>query len=177
LKKRNRNGNRFLQKDCLKTAIFHQPSANHIRELAKQPRYDFDLEIIIKDNIRINDRVVPGLLKKLEDVVVERRKEEEEEREARAEQTRGTPAAVRKGRFVSKEEIQMAKSYPISRILGNKKLVFCPFHKDDVPSLSINHQKNLWRCFGCGRSGNVIQLVMKLEGLDFRDAVRRLDLG
>jgi hypothetical protein len=39
--------------------------ANHIRELAKQPRYDFDLDIIIKDNIRINDRVVPGLLKKL----------------------------------------------------------------------------------------------------------------
>jgi DNA primase len=74
-----------------------------------------------------------------------------------------------------KEEIQMAKSYPISRILGSKKLVFCPLHKDDVPSLSINHQKNLWRCFGCGRrSGNVIQLVMNLEGLDFRDAVRRL---
>jgi hypothetical protein len=149
---------------------------NHIRELAKQPRYDFDLEIIIKDNIRINDRVVPSLLKKLEDLVVERRKEEEEERETRAKRIRRAPAAEKNGRFVSKEEIQMAKSYPISRILGGKKLVFCPFHKDDVSSLSINHQKNLWRCFGCGRSGNVIQLVMKLEGLDFRDAVRRLDL-
>ncbi len=148
--------------------------ANHIRELAKQPRYDFDLDIIIKDNIRINDRIVPGFLKKLEDVVVERRKEEEEERKTRVEQMRREPAAEKNGRFVSEEEIQKAKSYPISRILGSKKLVFCPLHKDDVPSLSINHQKNLWRCFGCGRSGNVIQLVMKLEGLDFRDAVRRL---
>ncbi|MCX9085520.1 MAG: CHC2 zinc finger domain-containing protein [Candidatus Methanoperedens sp.] len=148
--------------------------ANHIRQLAKQPRYDFDLDIIIKDNIRINDRVVPGLLKNLEDVVVERRKEEGEERESRAVQMRRAPAAEKNGRFVSKEEIQMAKSYPISRILGNKKLVFCPLHKDDVPSLSINHQKNLWRCFGCGRSGNVIQLVMEMEGICFMAAVRKL---
>jgi CHC2 zinc finger len=148
--------------------------ANHIRELAKQPRYDVDLDIIIKDNIRINDRVVPSLLKKLEDVVVERRKEEEEERETRAEQMRRAPAAEKNGSFVSKEEIHRAKSYPISRILGSKKLVFCPLHKDDVPSLSINHQKNLWRCFGCRRSGNVIQLVMEMEGISFTTAVRRV---
>jgi DNA primase len=148
--------------------------ANYIRELAKQPRYDIDLDIIIKDNIRINDRVVPSLLKKLEDVVVKRRKEEEEGRKTRAEQMRGTPAVKKNRRFVSKDEIQMAKSHPISRILGSKKLVFCPIHKDDVPSLSINHQKNLWRCFGCGRSGNVIQLVMEMEGINFMAAVKRL---
>jgi len=148
--------------------------ANHIMELAKQPRYDFDLDIIIKDNIRINDRVVPSLLKKLEDVVVERRKEEEEEREAMVGQMKRKPAVVRNGRFVSKEEIQMAKSYPISRILGSKKFVLCPLHKDDVPSLSINQQKNLWRCFGCGRSGNVIQLVMETEGISFTTAVKTL---
>ncbi len=88
---------------------------NHIRQLAKQPRYDIDLDIIVKDNIRINDRVVPGLLRKLEAVVVERRKEEEEEREARAEQMRRTPAAEKNGRFVSEEEIRTAKSYPILR--------------------------------------------------------------
>jgi hypothetical protein len=148
--------------------------AIHIRQLAKQPRYDFDLDIIIKDNIRINDRVVPSLLKKLEDVVVERRKEEEEGRESRAGQMMRKPVAVRSGRFVSKEEIQMAKSYPISRILGSKKLVFCPFHKDEVPSLSINHQKNLWKCFGCGKGGNVIQLVMEMEGMGFKAAVKKL---
>jgi hypothetical protein len=156
------------------TARDVRKGANYISDLAKQPRYDFDLDIIIKDNIRINDRVVPSLLKKLEDVVVEKRKEEEEEREAKAGQMRRKPAAEKNVRFVSKEEIQMAKSYPISRILGSKKLVFCPLHKDDVRSLSINHQKNLWRCFGCGRSGNVIQLVIEMEGIGFMAAVRRL---
>jgi DNA primase len=68
----------------------------------------------------------------------------------------------------------MAKSYPISRILSSKKLVFCPLHKDDVPSLSINHQKNLWKCFGRGKDGNVIQLVMEMEGISFTTAVRKL---
>ena len=156
------------------TARDFSRGTNHIRDLAKQSRCDFDLDIIIQDNIRINDRVVPSLLKKLEDVVVERRKEEEEEREARAGQMKRNQAVEKNGRFVSKEEIQMAKSYPISRILGGKKLVFCQLHKDDVPSLSINHQKNLWRCFGCGKDGNVIQLVMGMEGINFTTAVRRL---
>jgi hypothetical protein len=148
--------------------------ANHIRELAKQPRYDFDLDIIIKDNIRINDRVVPSLLKKLEDVVVERRKEEEKERKTRAEKLKTSPVAVMGGKYVTKEEIQNARSYPIANILGNRGLRTCPFHDDQVPSLSVTHEKNLWRCFACGRSGNVIQLVMEMEGINFATAVRRL---
>jgi hypothetical protein len=112
------------------------------------------------------------LLRKLEAVVVEMRKEEEEERKAR-EQMRRTTGAEKNGRFVSEKEIQMARSYPISRILGSKKLVFYPLHKDDVSSLSINHQKNQWRCFGCGKDENVIQLVMEMEGINFTTAVRR----
>jgi hypothetical protein len=148
--------------------------ANHIRELAKQPRYDFDLDIIIKDNIRINDRVVPSLLKKLEDVVVERRKEEEKERKAMAEKLKTSPAAVMGEKYVTKEEIQKARSYSIASILGNKRLRTCPFHDDQVPSLSVNHKKNLWQCFACNRSGNVIQLVMEMEGINFTTAVRIL---
>ncbi len=74
------------------------------------------LDIIIKDNIRINDRVVPSLLKKLEVVVVEKRKEEEEEREARAEQMNRTPASEKNRRFVSEKEIQKE-----SQVLPNLK--------------------------------------------------------
>jgi len=147
---------------------------NHIRQLAKQPRYDIDLDIIIKDNIRINDKVVPDLLSKLELRVIDMRKEEEEEKEARAAQVRAAPAAVRGGKYVTEEEIQKSRSYPIASILGNRKLRTCPFHDDQIPSLSVNHEKNLWRCFACGRSGNVIQLVMEMEGISFTTAVRWL---
>ncbi|MDO8726388.1 MAG: CHC2 zinc finger domain-containing protein, partial [Candidatus Methanoperedens sp.] len=102
-------------------------------------------------------------------LVIERKEEAEETKSKliirKSQNTRG---------FVTQEQIQRARSYPISKILGKKKLVVCPFHNDAVPSLSIDHERGLWHCFGCSRSGNVIQLVMKLEGLDFRDAVRRL---
>ena len=148
--------------------------ANYIRELAKRPRYDFDLDIIIKDNIRINDKVVPDLLRKLERRIIDMRKEEEGEKEARAALLKTSPVVVMRGKYVTKEEIQKAKSYPIANILGNRGSRTCPFHDDQVPSLSVNHDKNLWRCFACGRSGNVIQLVMDMEGINFTTAVKGL---
>ncbi len=141
----------------------------YIRRLAQEPRTDFDLEGRIKVNIRSNSATVPGLLRALEKVVIERR---EEAGETKPESESNRIYTFRG--FVTKEQIRKARSYPISRILGKKKLALCPFHNDVVPSLSIDHERGLWHCFGCSRSGNVIQLVMKLEGLDFRDAVRRL---
>jgi hypothetical protein len=149
-------------------------SEGYIRNLARQPRYDIDLDIIIKDNIRINDRVVPDLLRKLELRVIDMRKEEEEEKEARVSQLRASQAAVRGDKYVTGDQIQKARSYPIASILGNRSLRTCPFHDDQVPSLSVDHKKNLWRCFACSRSGNVIQLVMEMEGINFTTAVRWL---
>jgi CHC2 zinc finger len=149
-------------------------SEGYIRNLARQPRYDIDLDIIIKDNIRINDKVVPDLLRKLELRLIDMRKEEEEEKEARVAQLKVSPAAVRGSRYVTEEEIQKARSYPIASILGNRRLRTCPFHDDQVPSLSVNHKKNLWRCFACSRNGNVIQLVMEMESINFTTAVRWL---
>jgi len=149
-------------------------SEGYIRNLARQPRYDIDLDIIIKDNIRINDRVVPDLLRKLELRVIDMRKKEEEEKEARATQVRASSAAVRGGKYVTEDQIQKARSYPIASILGNRRLMTCPFHDDQVPSLSVDHKKNLWQCFACSRSGNVIQLVMEMEGINFTTAVRWL---
>jgi hypothetical protein len=64
-----------------------------LKVYADERRFIKILDVIIKDNIRINDRVVPGLLKKLEAVVVERREEEEEEREARAKLTEENPGS------------------------------------------------------------------------------------
>ena len=50
----------------------------------------------------------------------------------------------------------------------------CPFHNEKTPSYSIDRDKQLFHCFGCGASGNFVQLVMRLEGLDYKDAVRQL---
>ena len=58
---------------------------------------------------------------------------------------------------------------------GKDYLGHCPFHDDKTPSLVISPDKNLWHCLGaCDEGGDVIQWVMKREGLSFRDAVALL---
>ncbi len=44
--------------------------------------------------------------------------------------------------------------------------VACPFHDDNEPSCSINKEKGIFRCFGCETSGNVLDFVCEMEGLD-----------
>jgi DNA primase len=50
----------------------------------------------------------------------------------------------------------------------------CPFHDDEEPSFIVTPDKNLFHCLGCDAGGSVIDLVMKLDGLDFRQAVDKL---
>ena len=42
----------------------------------------------------------------------------------------------------------------------------CPFHDDERPSCSIHKEKGIFRCFGCDISGNVLDFVCEMEGLD-----------
>ena len=48
----------------------------------------------------------------------------------------------------------------------------CPFHKEKTPSFHVNQEKQLFHCFGCGAGGNLVQFVMRSEGLDFLEAVK-----
>jgi DNA primase catalytic core len=50
----------------------------------------------------------------------------------------------------------------------------CPFHADQQPSLSINIEKNLWQCFGCGKAGDVISFVELYDKVGFKEAVEKL---
>lgn len=50
----------------------------------------------------------------------------------------------------------------------------CPFHHEKTPSLCINDSDQFFHCFGCGVSGDVITFVMKIESMDFYDAVKLL---
>jgi 5S rRNA maturation endonuclease (ribonuclease M5) len=49
-------------------------------------------------------------------------------------------------------------------------MILCPFHDDRKPSLSIDWEKGLWYCFGCGRSGDVLSLLLSV-GLPLREAL------
>ncbi|MGD9160627.1 MAG: CHC2 zinc finger domain-containing protein [Desulfobacteraceae bacterium] len=50
----------------------------------------------------------------------------------------------------------------------------CPFHEDKTPSLSVNPDTNLWRCFGCDAGGDVISFIEYMDKVDFKEAVKQL---
>ena len=50
---------------------------------------------------------------------------------------------------------------------GKSLMGRCPFHEDTTPSLSVEPEKGLYHCFGCGESGDVFDLVMKTRGYPF----------
>ena len=50
----------------------------------------------------------------------------------------------------------------------------CPFHNEKSPSFSVSQDKQIYKCFGCGESGNVITFVMKNKNMPFVEAVKYL---
>ncbi len=57
---------------------------------------------------------------------------------------------------------------------GRNLLGLCPFHNEKTPSFSVSAEKQFYHCFGCGEGGRVLDFVMKVEHLDFVEAVRFL---
>lgn len=83
--------------------------------------------------------------------------------------------------FVSKELIDEVKSKnDIVDVIGSyislndKNKALCPFHNDHSPSFSVHPDKQIYKCFSCGESGNVITFVEKFLGISFQEAVKLL---
>ena len=57
---------------------------------------------------------------------------------------------------------------------GSTYFGLCPFHHEKSPSFSVSPSKQMYHCFGCGVSGNVITFVMEYENYSFREAVEML---
>ena len=57
---------------------------------------------------------------------------------------------------------------------GGNHLGLCPFHNEKTPSFSVSQEKQFFHCFGCGVGGDVITFVMKIENIDFAEAVAKL---
>ncbi|WP_456399702.1 DNA primase [Persephonella sp.] len=57
---------------------------------------------------------------------------------------------------------------------GSNYKALCPFHSEKTPSFIVSPQKNLYKCFGCGKSGTALSFLMDYEGLSFSDAIIKL---
>ncbi len=88
--------------------------------------------------------------------------------------------------MINQDEIDAIKSYvdvaPFMQACGvDLKRIgrgykgHCPFHEDNKsPSLSVTPGKNLWKCFGCGKGGDIIEFVQLFDRVDFKAAVEKL---
>ena len=60
------------------------------------------------------------------------------------------------------------------RRVGSRYTGLCPFHDERTPSFSVDVERKLYHCFGCGEGGDAIRFVEQTEALDFPDAVEAL---
>ena len=57
---------------------------------------------------------------------------------------------------------------------GQRFVALCPFHKEKTPSLSLDPERKLYYCFGCGAGGDAFKFHMEVTGDDFRTALEHL---
>ena len=71
--------------------------------------------------------------------------------------------------------LEVVQSRVILKKSGANYWGCCPFHKEKTPSFSVNPQKGIFKCFGCGEGGDAISFLMKINGQSFNDVIK--DLG
>ncbi len=70
--------------------------------------------------------------------------------------------------------VEIASQYTTMRLRGKKHVGLCPFHSEKTPSFTVDEEKQLFHCFGCGTGGDIFTLVMEKESLSFPEAIRYL---
>ncbi|MGC9331678.1 MAG: DNA primase [Bacteroidales bacterium] len=57
---------------------------------------------------------------------------------------------------------------------GTNYVGLCPFHNEKTPSFNVSQSKGIYKCFGCGNGGNVVQFVMEHEHMSYPEALKYL---
>lgn len=86
--------------------------------------------------------------------------------------------------MITQETIERAKNtmrieevvsdYITLRRRGANLIGLCPFHEERTPSFNVSPPRGIYKCFGCGESGNAISFVMKMENCSFSEAVKKI---
>jgi len=70
--------------------------------------------------------------------------------------------------------VDLVSEYVTLKKAGRNFVGLCPFHTEKTPSFSVNPEKQIFYCFGCGEGGDVFAFLMKLNGTSFAEAARYL---
>ena len=74
----------------------------------------------------------------------------------------------------SNDIVDIISQYVRLKRSGRNYFGLCPFHNEKSPSFSVSPDKQIFHCFGCGVGGNVFTFLMKIEGINFIEAVQML---
>ena len=71
--------------------------------------------------------------------------------------------------------VEVVQSYvPTLKRAGSVWKACCPFHHEKTPSFTVNPERGIYKCFGCGQGGNVFSFIREMEKLDFPNAAELL---
>lgn len=70
--------------------------------------------------------------------------------------------------------VQLISEYIQLKKVGANYRALCPFHSEKTPSFYVSPSRQLFKCFGCGKSGNIFDFTMEIEGVEFKEALQIL---
>lgn len=70
--------------------------------------------------------------------------------------------------------VELVSSYTKLKKSGRRYVGLCPFHAEKTPSFTVDPERGLYHCFGCGTGGDIFTLIMEKENLDFPAALEFL---
>jgi len=72
------------------------------------------------------------------------------------------------------EIVEVIQEFVTLRKRGVNYMSLCPFHNEKTPSFSVSASKGIYKCFGCGKGGNVVNFIMEHEHLSYPEALKFL---
>jgi DNA primase len=70
--------------------------------------------------------------------------------------------------------VDVVSTYLEIKKSGSNYKGLCPFHNEKGASFMVNQNLQIYKCFGCGEAGDVINFIEKIEGVDFKGAIKIL---
>lgn len=70
--------------------------------------------------------------------------------------------------------VDVVGEYVTLKRQGSRYVGLCPFHNEKTPSFGVNPSMGIYKCFGCGKAGNVFGFLMEVENVGFVESVRML---
>lgn len=72
------------------------------------------------------------------------------------------------------EIISLIEQFVKLKRTGSTAVGLCPFHQEKTPSFNVSNDKGIYKCFGCGKSGDVIQFVMEHQNKSYYESIKFL---